>query len=86
MKTKLKDSIKQVVNTLILYYQAYIYFNTYMVKSIFFGTAIFKLTAKQEEELKNIYEPVILKKLGLSKTFPRKLLYIKKTSISISLL
>jgi hypothetical protein len=46
MKTKLKDSIKQVVNTLILHYQAYIYFNMYMVKSVFFGIAIFKLTAK----------------------------------------
>ena len=36
--------------------------------------------------MKSIYEPVILNKLRLSKTFPRKLLYTKKISIRLGLL
>ena len=82
----MKESIKKVIDTLIKTYQAHIYFNMCIMKSIFFRTGILKVILKQEEELKSIYEPVILNKLGLSKIFLRKLLYTKKTSIRIELL
>ena len=82
----MKDSTKKVIDTSMKLYQAHIYFNMYIVKSMFFGTGNFKLTLKQEEELKSIYEPITLNKLGLSKTFLSKLLYINKISIRLRLL
>jgi len=82
----MKESIKKVIDTPMKPCQAYIYFNMHIVKSVFFGTGILKLILKQEEELKSIYESVILNKLGLNKTFPRKLLCTKKTSIVLGLL
>ena len=39
-----------------------------------------------ESILKKIYEPVILRKLGLSENFPRSVLYSRKTALGIGLL
>ena len=46
MKNKLKDSIKKVIAIKMTLFQAHIYFNMHKIKSVFFGTRIFKLTKK----------------------------------------
>ena len=68
-------SIKKLMRTQITLYQAHVYFNIYMLKSVFFEGRIIKLIEKQYNELKRIYETLTLIKLKLSKTFPKKLLY-----------
>ena len=34
----------------------------------------------------NTYEPIILKKLGLSERFPKKILYTRKTTLGIGIM
>jgi len=58
----------------------------YLVKSIFFGSRIISLNEKQLRILEKMYEVPILKKLGLGKKFPRHLLYVRKSALSIGLI
>ena len=44
------------------------------------------LTPQQEKILKNIHEPVMLRKLRLSEKFSRKVLHYRKTSLGVGLL
>ena len=64
----------------------YLYFNAYLIKSIFFGIGIMHLILKQNKELKVIYEEVICTKLELRSKFPRAILYSNKSSIGIGLI
>ena len=63
----------------------YLYFNAYLVKSIFFGTEIMHLNSNQNKELKLICEIVIYTKLGLGGKFLREILYFNRNSIGIGL-
>ena len=67
-------------------YQAYIYFNMYMIKSVFFGCGVIELNSREEEELKRIYEEPLLIKLGLGRKFPRIVLYKRKSALGIGLM
>jgi len=86
MKQKLKDSITKFINTDINLYQAAVYYNVYMLSSVFFGCGIILLNKKQEEELKTIYEQPLLHKIGFSWKFPRNVLYSRKTALDIGLI
>ena len=74
------------MNTDINSYQAYVYFNMYILKSVFFSCAVVHLTNKQIVELKRIYEVPLLRKLQLSTRFPKELLYIQKLRLRVGLL
>jgi len=65
---------------------ASMYYNMYLCKKVYFGSGVFSLSKKQEEILKKIYEPVVLKKLGLSEKFPRSILYSRKTALGVGLM
>lgn len=47
---------------------------------------MFSLNKQQENMLKSMHKPVILRKLKLSEKFPRKVLYSRKSSLGIGLL
>ena len=79
-------SVKKLISTELQPYQYHIYFNMYLLKSIFFGCGIILITNNQEKELKRIYEAPILLKLELSKKLPYYVLYMCKTAGGIGLL
>jgi len=86
MQKKLHVSITKLMNIDINTYQAAIYYNIYMIKSIYFGCGIFELTDNQEKELKKIYEEPLLIKLGFSRNFPRRVLYSRKSALGIGIM
>ena len=67
-------------------YQASVYFNVYIIKSVFFGCGVIELNPKEVKELKQIYEEQMLIKLGLSKKFPRTALYTKKSALGVGII
>ena len=67
-------------------YQAAMYFNVYMIKSVYFGCGIVELNKQQENELGRIYEEPMLLKLGLSRKFPRTALYSRKSALGVGLI
>ena len=62
------------------------YYNTYVIKSVYFGCGIVELTNKQEEELKIMYEEPLLTKLGLSRKFPRNVLHNRKSALGVGIM
>ena len=86
MREKLINSVKKLMLTKITLQQAYIYFNMYMFKSIFFGIGMIKINKRQIKEIKRIYERPILTKLQLSKTFLKVLLYSRKAFLGVKLI
>ena len=56
MKNKLNLSISKLMQTNVNPFQAAMYYNTYVIKSVYFGCSIVELTNKQEEELKRTHE------------------------------
>ena len=86
MRKKLEVSITKFMNMDINAYQAAIYFNTYMTKSVYFGCGIVKLTSKEDQELRRIYEAPMLTKLGFSRTFPWHTLYSRRSALGIGLM
>ena len=67
-------------------FQAAIYYNAYMIKSIYFGYGIIELTKEQEVKLRRIYKEPLLIKLGLSRKFPRAVLFSRKSALSIRIM
>jgi len=65
---------------------ASMHYNMYLCKKVYFGSGVLSLNQKQEDILKKIYEPVILKKMGLSEKFPRLMLYSRKTALGVGLM
>ena len=57
-----------------------------MIKSVYFGCRIIELTNRQEQELKRIYEELLLIKLGLSRNFPRDVLYSRKSALGVRIM
>ena len=86
MKRKLQISITKLVNTDINPYQAALYYNAYMIKSVYFGCGIVDLSEKQEIALQQIYKEPLLVKLGLSRKFPRDVLYSRKSALGIGIM
>ena len=52
MKEKLNISIIKVINIDMNEFQAYIYFNMYMIRSIFFGARVIELKLSKTNKLK----------------------------------
>ena len=67
---KIQWSITKIMNIDINSYQTLIYFNIYMIKSVFFGYGVIELYSREEKELRRIYEEPMLMKLGLGRKFP----------------
>ena len=65
----MRASIVKLNNTNICPKLIYIFYNIYLIKSIYFGTRIMRLSVKQKNELIKIAKPAILQKLGLSLKF-----------------
>jgi len=66
----MKESIVKIKNKTIIAPLVYIYFNTYLIKAVYFGSRVIKLNNKQEEVLMKLYESTLLQKLGLSTNTP----------------
>ena len=86
MKKKVHTAITKLMNTQINPFQAAIFYHTYMIKSAFFGCGIIELNEKQNDALKQIYEEPLLMKLGLSRKFPRKILYSRKSALGVGIM
>ena len=86
MRKKLHDSITKMMNIELNPYQASVYYHVYMIKSVFFGCGVIQLNEKQEIELKRLYEEPLLMKLGFSRNFPRKVLYMRKSAFGIGIM
>ena len=86
MKEKMVEIIGKLMSTSVKHYQVHMFYHTYMVIKVCFECAVMELTDKQEDELREIYEIPILKKLGLSITYPRALLYVEREAMGLGLL
>jgi len=83
---KIKEAIRKLNNTEMVTITASMYYNVYLIKNVYYGCGIFSISQKQEEILMKIYKPVILRKLGLSITFPRNVLYARKSVLGVRLI
>ena len=86
MIAKMKVVVNHLKNIIISISTALIYYNMYLIKKVYFGYSIVSISKKQEEMLKKIYEPVILRKMGLSEKFLRCVLYSRRTVLGIGLM
>jgi hypothetical protein len=86
MVKKMKEAIGKLNKTEMITSTASLYYNMYLIKKVYFGCGIITITEQQEEILKKIYEPVILRKMGLSEKFPRAVLYSRQTALGVGLM
>ena len=86
MSKKLHGSITKLMTVALNLYQAAIYFNVCVITSVFLGSGIVCITVEQEKELKGMCEEPILMKLGLSKKFPRAVLFSRKSALGVGLM
>ena len=75
IKDKLHRDMSRLRSTLIPIVNAYVFFNMCLITQVHFECEIIVLLPKQEEMLMKISEFVLLRKLGLSKRFPRSILH-----------
>ena len=66
MVNKMKEAIGRLKNTEIIVSTASMYYNIYLSKKVYYRSGIFYITDQQEDILKKIYKPVILRKMELS--------------------
>jgi len=85
MRKKLNQSITKIINMDINSFQACVYFNMYMIRSVFFGCRIIDLSVTQDNEIKRIYELPIAKKLQLGEKFPSTVLYSQRSALGVGL-
>ena len=64
---------------------AYMYYNMYLMRKVYFGCGIITLMPNQEKILMKISKSILLRKMGLSKKFLRKMLYTRKSALGIGL-
>lgn len=86
MRRKLIESIKKLMRTELTSHQVHVYFNIYMLKSVFFGCGVVSLIKREENEMKRTCETPMLKKLGLSTKLPREVMYVRKTALGLGLI
>ena len=58
----------------------------YLIKQVYFGCGIISITPAQEKILMQISKAILLKKLGLSKKFPKKILYSRKSELGVGIM
>lgn len=67
-------------------FQVYIFFNMYMIRSIFFGMGIVDITKAQNNKLKKMYKLPIARKLNVGNKFPKKMMYMRRNSLGVGLI
>ena len=80
------DAMGKVMSTHLTCQQAVLYYNLYMLTSVCFRCSIIKLHEKEELELRRLHESTMLRKLGFSTNFLRKLICVSKEMLGLSLL
>ena len=83
---KINSAIHKLKQTVMKPGVMYLYFNVYLLKSVFFGYQIVKLSIKQEEKLQKKHKATILQKMKLRITFPGAVLYSRRNVIGIGLI
>ena len=63
----------------------YLYFNTYLIKKVFFRCRIIKLYKEQTRILQKMYGKIIIKKLGVEENFLRGVLYSRRNTVGYGL-
>ena len=58
----------------------------YVISQVYSGCEIIILNEKQEETLMKITESMLLRKLGLSEKFPRKILCAQKSQLGVGIM
>ena len=86
MRRKLNESVRKLMNSELKTWQVHIYFNIYLVKSVFFGCGIVELNERELHEMERICEKPILRKLHLSEKFPRRMMCVDKKSLGLGLM
>ena len=86
MKEKMYRVMSKLRSTPLSITNTYVYFNIYLIKQVYFGSGVLNLNPKQEEELMKISKVTLLRRLGLSERFPRKILYTKKSQLGVGIL
>ena len=66
-------------------HQVHVYFNICMLTNVFFGCGIVRFNKKHCEGLKKTHELPLIRKMKLGDKFPRKLLHVRKSALSIGL-
>lgn len=79
-------AITKLARTEIQPHLIYLYFNTYLAKSVLFRCGIVKLTLAQTTELQKMYKVIIAKKLRLGSTFLRAILYSRQNVMGLGLI
>jgi len=86
MTEKMQEALCKLKSVLLSIANAYMYYNMYLMRKVYFGCGIITLMPNQEKILIKISESILLRKIGLSKKFPTKMLYIRKLALGIGLM
>ena len=86
MIKNMREAIHKLCNTYLLASTAYLFCNAYLIKEVYFGCRVMLITSAQEKILQKICEPVVVRKLKLSKKFQRKVLYVRNSTLRVGLL
>jgi len=76
---KLKSIPLSIANT-------YMYYNMYLMRKVYFRCGIITIMPNQEKILMKISKSILLRKMDLSKKFPRKMLYARKSALGVELM
>ena len=82
----MRYAIAKLQNIVIASPLIYIFFNQYLIKSVYFSCGVIYINKVQKKELMKIYEVPILKKIGLSAKFPRQILYARKAALGVGIM
>jgi len=80
------EAIAKLNSTIVQSQLIYLYFNTYLIKSVFFVCGIVELLEEQNIILQKIYKATIAKKMKLRTTFLRAILYMRQNVIGMRLI
>ena len=83
---KMREAVYKLRNIEIATSTAHLFYNAYLIKKAYFGSGVITIPEQQEEALKRLYEPILLRKMKLSEKFPRSVLYSRKTALGVGLL
>ena len=86
MKDKMIELIAKLNNTEIKPHLMHPYFNAYLLKKVFFGCGVMKISKQQYKGLRRLYEIPLAKKLQLGSNFPRSALCSRKSTVGIGLI
>ena len=86
MKEKMCRAMSRLRGTSLSIANTYVFFNMCLIKQVYFRCRIMYLLPAEEKILMKICEPMLLKKLKLSKKFPRTILYARKSELGVEML